>query len=206
MLIQNAIKLIHSITDSWVRLDKFHRIPGGIELSFSIHKGKQGKKTDGWIVKCRGIHEAQITDLDGGGMALYPSSHPAAHQYFARRAELRWPRTCDETKVLAALYKAHVAETDDWIPFDRYLLMNTPWNGSDYLPHFAPVPGTKFVCRGPDFLIRIYAKALEAIGEQVQVTVRSNLKRKAIRPNVLHFGTSHVVAETFTAQQSALPK
>jgi hypothetical protein len=99
-----------------------------------------------------------------------------------------------------------VAETDDWIPFDRYLLMNTPWNGSDYLPHFAPVSGTKFVCRGPDFLIRIYAKALEAIGEQVQVTVRSNLKRKAIRPNVLHFGTSHVVAETFTAQQSALPK
>jgi hypothetical protein len=200
MIIQNAVKLIYSIEDSWVRLDQFRRIPGGIELSFSIHRGKQGKKVDGWKVNCRGIHEAQITDLDGGGMALYSSSHPAARQYSARQAELRWPSNCEESKVLDALFRAHVAESDDWIPFDRYLFR---WHGTASTPTLAPVSRNKFVCRGPDFLIRTYAKALKAIGEQVQVTIRSNPKRKATRPRVLHFGESYVVADTFSAQQSA---
>jgi hypothetical protein len=126
MLIQNAIKLIDSIPDGWVRMEQFRRISGGFEASFSIHKGKRGKKIEAWAVCCRGVHEAKISEMDGGGLGLYASDHPAALQYVARRAQLRWPRTCDEAKVLVALFRAHVETVDDWIPFDCYLQINTP--------------------------------------------------------------------------------
>jgi len=157
-----------------------------------------------WSVTCRRVHEAKITSIDGGSLRVYPATHPAARQYVARRAELRWPRTCDEAKVLLALYRAHTRAADDWIPFDRYLSIETPWTGTSLRPHFAPISGDNFVCRGPDFLVRTYAKALEAIGEQVQLTLRRASKLKPAQPRVLHFGESYVVAERFRAEPAAI--
>lgn len=136
---------------------------------------------------------------------MYPATHPAARQYVARRAELRWPRTCDEAKVLLAPYQAHTKAADDWIPFDRYLSIETPWTGTSFQPHFAPISGNNFVCRGPDFLVRTYAKALEAIGEQVPLTLRRASKLKPAQPKVLHFGESYVVAEAFRAERRRWP-
>ena len=107
---------------------------GGLDLYFSIHKGRRGKAADHWIVVCRGVRESNITDFDGDGLAVYPTSHPAVRQYVARRAELRWPRSSDEVKVVVALQRAHVKAVDNWIPFDRYLQINTPWNGTALLP------------------------------------------------------------------------
>src|SRR5581483_5233595 len=159
MVIRKAVKTIESIADGWVRLEHIRRMAGGLDLCFSIHKGRRGKATDHWTVICLGVHESNITDFDGGGLAVYPTSHPAARQYVARRAELRWPRTSDDVKVVVALQRAHVAAVDDWIPFDRHLLINTPWNGTSVLPSFAPISGRNFICRGPDFLLRAYAKA-----------------------------------------------
>jgi hypothetical protein len=69
------------------------------------------------------------------------------------------------------------------------------------LPNFAPVSGKSFVCRGPDFLLRRYARALEAVGEEAKLTIRSSAKRRLIRPRVLHFGGSHIVADMFTAER-----
>jgi hypothetical protein len=203
MLIQNAIKLVCSIPHSWVRVEQVRRVSGGLEVCFGIHEGKRGKKADAWIVTCRGVREIKITDLDGGGLAIYSSTHPAAQQYVARRAELLWPCACDEAQVTAALYRTHVETVDDWIPFDRYLLVNTPWNGAAFMPCFALASGSNFVCRGPDFLVRAYAKTLEAIGEQVQVILRGSRRSKSIQPKVLHFGASYVVANTFAAQRPA---
>jgi hypothetical protein len=181
-------------------------VRGGFELSFAIHDGSRGKRIEGWTVICRGVHEAKITNMDGGGLRLYPSSHPAARQYFDRQTELRWPCTCNEQQVLAALFRAHTEAADDWISFDSYLLHHSylyqPLGGS----YFASTSEGKFVCRGPEFLIRAYAKTLESIGEPVQVTVRRGQKMKTIRPKVLHFGDSYVVANLFTAQRSAIPK
>jgi hypothetical protein len=201
MLIQNAIKSINSISDRWVRVEQLLRIRSGLQICFSVHKGNRGKKVEVWDFTCRGVHEAKITDLNGGGLAFYPSAHPAARQYSARRAELRWPRTCNEMQVLAALFRAHVRATDDWIPFDRYLLIDTPWNGTSFYPYFAPVSGANFVCRGPDFLLRAYAETLQAMGERVQLTLRASTKSKSIRPKVLHFGESYVVANAFAANR-----
>lgn len=203
MLIQSAIRLVSSIPDSWVRVEQVRRMPGGLEVSFSVHKGQRGKRVDGWSVTCRRVHEAKITDFDGGGLRVYSATHPAARQYVARRAELRWPRNCDEAKVLLALYRAHTKAADDWIPFDRYLSIETPWTGTSFQPHFAHISGSSFVCRGPDFLVRTYAEALEAIGERVQLTLRRVSKLKPTQPKVLHFGESYVVADAFTAKRAA---
>jgi hypothetical protein len=203
MVIRKALKSIASIADGWVRLDHVRRMTGGLDLCFSIHKGRRGKATGHWAVVCRGVHEFNITDFDGGGLRVYPTSHPAARQYVARRAELRWPRSGDAVKVLVALQRAHVAAVDDWIPFNRYVLINTPWSGTSFLPDFAPISGRDFICKGPDFLLRAYAKALEAAGERARFTLRGSPTSKSIRPQVLHFGESYIVADTFgaTAQE-----
>lgn len=206
MLIQTAIKSMHSISDGWVRVDKLRRKGGSLELCFSVHKGKRGEKVESWIVNCIGVHEANITDFDGGGLAVYPSSHPAARQYFAPRAEIRWHTTCNEASVLAALYLAHLETVDYWIPFDRYLPINAGWHGTSALPCFAPVSGSKVVCRGPDFLIRAYAKALESVGERAKLTIRNSPRLNSIRQKVLHFGESYVVANSFDAKRLGEPK
>ena len=97
---------------------------------------------------CRGVHEVSISDLDGGGLAYYPASHPAAKQYVARQAELRWPCSSNEARVIDTLHRAHADAVDDWIPFDRYLLFNVYW----IAPSFAPVSGNNFACTPKHFL------------------------------------------------------
>jgi hypothetical protein len=204
MLIQSAVRLIDSTPNRWVRVEQVRRISGGLQLCFSVHKGQRGKKIDGWSVTCRRVHEATVTAFDGGGLRMYPATHPAARQYVARRAELRWPRTCDKAKVLLALYRAHTKAAGDWISFDRYLSIETSSTGTPFQPHSAPISGDNFVCRGPDFLIRAYAKALETIGERVRLTLRRLPKLKPIQPRVLHFGESYVVADIFTAERASI--
>lgn len=185
-------------------MEQVRRTSGGLEVCFSVHKGQRGKRIDRWSVTCRRVHEVTITDMDGGGLRVYSASHPAARQYIARRGELRWPRTCDDAKMLQALYRAHTRAVDDWIPFDRYLSIETQRTGTAFQPCFAPISGNNFVCRGPDFLVRAYAKALEAIGERVHLTLRSVPKSKPTQPKVLHFGDSYVVADSFTAARAAI--
>ena len=204
MIIQNAIKTVQSTPDAWVRVLQVRRTPMSLEICFSVHKGRRGKKVEEWRVICGGVHETEIGDFDGGGLAFYLADHPAARQYVARWAELRWPRTCDEARTFLALHRAHTMAAYGWIPFDRYLQIETPWTGTSFQPHFAPVSGKNYVCRGPDFLLRAYAKALDAIGEQAKLTLRRPAKSKPVRPRVLHFGGSYVVANTFAAQQAAV--
>jgi hypothetical protein len=61
-------------------MEEFSRIVGGFELSFGIHKGQRGKRIERWVVTCSKVHEAKITEMDGGGLAVYSGSHPAARQ------------------------------------------------------------------------------------------------------------------------------
>jgi len=204
MLIQSAVKLVDTIPDSWLRVEHVRRISGGLEVCFSVHKGQRGKRVGRLSVACHRVHEAKITDMDGGGLSVYAGTHPAARQYVARRAELRWPRSSNEAQVYLALRRAHLRAVDDWIPFDRYLPIETYWNATSPQPLFTPVSGNSFVCRGPDFLVRTYANALEEIGERVQLTLRRVPKLRPTKPKVLHFGESFVVADSFTAEWAAI--
>lgn len=198
MRIQKLIESIYSIPNSWVRIAEVRRIAGGLEVSFAIHKGKRGKKVESWNVTCSGVHEAKITDFDGGGIALYASIHPAARQHTAKRAELRWIINADEARIFSELYAAHIDGVDDWIDFDRYLPVRSPWTGKLDGHFFVQSPGRKIVCRGPEFLLRIYAKALKALGERTKLTLLP-MRKTTTKPNVLHFGTSFIVADSFSA-------
>ena len=152
-------------------------------LLFGVHKGHRGRRIDAWLVRCREVRDAVITALDGGGLALYPASHAAARVLIARQAEVRWHGPIEE---IMTLYRAHIEAVDDWIPFD-------------YSSVQAIGEGT-FSCRGPDFLMRAYAKALRAIGKRPRIVLGRD-RSKAIRPKVLHFGDSYVVANRFTAER-----
>jgi hypothetical protein len=187
MRIETAIQKVHALPapNGWVRLEEVRKTPGRLELCFSIHEENRGRrKTDSLDIVCFDVRETHITDFDGGGLRLNPTTHAAARQYTDQHAELRWIASNKRAAVLGALYQAHCGEVDDWIPFDRYVSLKA-------------ISDKKCVCRGPSFLMRTYAKALQATGEKPHLILRlrGNAKRNNLR--VLHFGDSFVVAAKF---------
>jgi hypothetical protein len=190
MRIENAIASIDHYADRWARLEEVRRIPGGVLLSFGIHKGRRGQLIEAWKIRCAQVHMAKITAWDGGGLAVYSSNHPAAREFSARQAEVRWSGTSDKSSLIGALYKEHANAVDDWIPFDSYSSVRDISKG-------------RFSFKGPEFLMRAYAKALRAIGEHPQLILRR--KKRAVSPRVLHFGDSYVVANSFVAERFAKP-
>jgi hypothetical protein len=175
--IETAIKMIHGLPqpNGWVRLEHVRKTSARLDLGFTIHDVE-------WSVVCRGVHETHITDFDGGGIFVYSARHPAGRQYTSRRAELRRFGNLDNAARLGALLQAHILTVDDWIPFDRYVSL---------------VPGKSKSLQGPEFLMRAYAKAVRAQGEDPQLIFRG--KSKSTKLRVLHFGGSFVVAAGFAA-------
>ncbi len=57
MLLENAIKRIHTVPDGWVRVEQVHNMPGGLELCLGIHSGRRGKMVAAWAVRCLRVHE-----------------------------------------------------------------------------------------------------------------------------------------------------
>jgi hypothetical protein len=162
------------------------RAPAGLDISFSVLRGQNGKKTDSWKVICRGVREAKLTDLDGGGLRLY-TAHPAAQQYTLPRAQLSWNgAVVNADEMLGVLYQAHWQEVDDWIPFDRYTKTKD-------------IGAKKVVWQGPLFLMRAYANALRTMGLQVALKRQAKTSRQPAL-KVLHFGESYIVAATYKAQ------
>ena len=143
--IENAIKRVHSSPDSWVRVEQVRKIPKGLELCLGVYEGRRGRKGEVWRIQCLGVREFRIDDVDGGGLALYSSTHPAARQFVARLAVLRWGRS-NAAAAIGALCHAHLETVDDWIPIDRYVDIRA-------------IVKNKFVCRGPVFLLRAYVQS-----------------------------------------------
>jgi hypothetical protein len=106
----------------WVRLEEIQRTSKGFTLLFGVYKGQRGRHVGAWRIECSRVHEARITDWDGGGITVYGSKHPAALQFAARQAEVRWTGRTDEDEpsTMAAVYRAHMGTVDDWIDFDIY--------------------------------------------------------------------------------------
>jgi len=192
VLVKDLIKQVNSMPDSWVRVEEIRKIPTGLELCIAVHKTRRGRKVETWRIRCLRVREFKIEDVDGGGFDIYATTHPAARQFVAPQASLRWTGSDDKViETVGAIYHAHVDTVDDWISFDRYLEARL-------------ISGKKFV-RGPAFLLRSYAKALRAIGMKTQLTSRKNKGRvKMARPKVLHFGSSSVVADQFAVEPSAI--
>lgn len=84
------------------------------------------------------------------------------------------------------------------MPFERYVFPNMP-----YTRGFESRAEKEYACRGSDFLIRAYAKALRTKGHTLRV-IRLNIGgKKRGRPKILHFGASYVVAEVFAADRES---
>jgi hypothetical protein len=175
----------------WVRLKHVRTSRGNLHLLFSIHEGIRGRKEiESWCIICRGVREAQIMDFNGGGLALYSTNHPAARQYTARQARLQWIKGDNEATVLGVLYRTHTEIVDDWIPFDSYVPMEI-------------LSSKKCICRGPDFLLGAYSRALQANGINTQLKLLKLGRSARKRLRVLHFGGSFVVALGFRISSEA---
>jgi hypothetical protein len=184
--IGRAISSMLAPPGGWVRVDAVGRELGGIVISFGVYAGKRGRRLLSQDIRCRGVLETHICDLDGGGIGLYSSGHPAARQYADQPALLRCVLGDRAAAGLGAMLSAHLRLADDWIPFDRY------------------VRETKdpLVVRGPAFVVRGYATAPRRLGLAPKVSAAGRARRHVLRCRVLHFGNSFVVARGFEAVTS----
>jgi len=185
----NVIRAIQSRPNAWLHVETIQKVRTGVVLSLALREGKGGRWIGGWDVSCRGVREISVSDLDGGGIRLYRSSHPAARQYATRTASLLCRTDGKGSAILGALAAAHVATADDWIPVDRYLPMEAARKAN-------------FVVRAPDFLVRAYARALGKLGVIARVRTVGR-QRRSPAPSVLHLGNSFVVADRFEASLGA---
>jgi hypothetical protein len=156
-------------------------------LSLGVYHGKAGRLGASWDIHCRGVRELSISDLDGGGIQLYPPSHPAARQYSDAKTTLRCEVGEAMSAGVGALLEAHIRATDDWVPFDRYV----------------PTWKSPLVIRGPAFLIRSYSRALKRLHLEPAISVRRGKAGRHRPLRVLHLGESYVVAAAFEVFQSA---
>lgn len=189
MRIERAIELMYG--SGWVRLEEARRASSGLALFFGVYKGRRGRRMDDWSIECSQVQEARITAWDGGGIGVYPSDHPVARQYTAREAEVRWIGTKDEVSIVGALYRAHREAVDDRIDFGTYA-------------DIRPKTKNTCACRGPEFLMRAYAKAIRSMGKRPHIILRLR-PEKAKRLKVLQFGESYVVASAFVGKRREFP-
>ena len=180
---ERGLRAMQALPEAWIRIDRVHRLPGGLRLDASVCRGRRGAVASRWSVCCRGVRELMTVDLDGGGMRFYRSDHPVARQYRDSAVTLRCG-VPDLAKALGVLFAAHRAEVDDWIPFERYVKV----------PGGSRLGVGELRLRGPRFLMRSYARALRGLGVKVALGKPRAEARSGPRLGVLHFGNSFVVA------------
>jgi hypothetical protein len=191
------LKFVLDRPDSWVRLaETSWHTNRRVVLRFEVAVGRGKTAVGNWWVRAEGVREFAVCDADGGGIQLSVGSHPAVRQYTDRLSTLRFQGTVqDPARTISDLWMKHVEASDDWIPIDRYL--PTPQRLQEILLKRA---GT--VCRGPAFLLRQYATALN--GPDTKTTLTRHRASAAVkkRVSVLHFGSSFVIAERFVSARA----
>ena len=185
MTVRKWLADVNRQPNAWVRIDRVVRARHGLDLEVSVARSRRVRSGSQWRVSCVEVQECQLGDLDGGGMQMSSSDHPAVRQYTDPKVGLRG-QIEDVTAALGALFEAHTSAVDDWIPFDRYLGITPP--SSTRPQRIAP--------RGPRFLMRAYAPGLRRAGITVDLD-RSVTRRRGSSLRLLHFGDSFVVARTF---------
>lgn len=153
-----------------------------------------------WFVVCEHVHEMVITDDDLGGLNFWERAHPIAEQFSSPKASLSiglGKRTRDECA--GALLRAHRAAVDDWIDFDRFVRPQQWLTGSS----------KQITVAGPQFLLEAYER--ELVRDGFVVRLKRHKRRlywsgpgwseKKYELSVLHFSSSYVAAQTFSAFQ-----
>jgi hypothetical protein len=183
--------------DSWVYLsDATWSSNHRFVLRFTVRSQRRGPVVGRWSIRATGVREFSIRDADGGGLQLSGGLHPVLRQYTDSVAALRLESSVvDVAAVVGDLWAAHVALVDDWIHPERYL-------GQPRELQARLAKRRRTVCRGPAFLVRHYARTLARRGQAVSVASSTQRRPARSRPRLLHFGSSFVVANSFTSERA----
>ena len=181
---------------TWVRLSVATLHGRDLAISFAVLPSRRHRTGVDFLVTCSGVHEWQLTELDGGGVQLYSWRHPAARQYASPFSRITFASGPSQVRTLVgALAAAHARVADDWIPSDRYL------GAFDKLSSRLE-RGGRVVVKAPEFLARAYARAARSCAALVELAEAGRPTGPIARPRVLHFSNSYVVADRFSAEIS----
>jgi hypothetical protein len=139
-----------------------------------------------------------ITHDDLGGLNFWERHHPIAEQFSSPKASLSiglGRRTREECA--SVLLRAHRALVDDWIDFDRFVCPDRWLTGRS----------KRIALGGPRFLLEAYAQELAKCGFAARLKIHKRRlywrgpgwSEDRLDLSVLHFSSSYVAAEVFSA-------
>jgi hypothetical protein len=190
---QSIDDLLRAKDQGWVRVLTMAWRASALEVVIAIDERRSGRMRECWKVTCKKVREYKITDVNGGGLALYDQSHPLVRQHSDEVATLRFSgRAAQPAAVLGRLLCAHGQVSDDWISFDTYsgepeALLRSLENGSGKL------------ATGPRFLLEAYAQVLRESG--LRPNLRTSREGRRGKLVALHFGNSCLVAGSIQAER-----
>jgi hypothetical protein len=169
-----------------IHIASAHWSDAGLTLRLEVDHGDE--QYSSWQLQFERTLEHRLSDVVSYGLNVWHDDHPLIRQYTDPRQYLHFsspPRNVDE--VLGALWRAHVALVNDWIPFARFL-------NAEMKPSALLAGGNGLFATGPAYLIAAYAEVLDAQGCGI---TRLELARWRPPKNVVmaQLGASYVVAE-----------
>jgi hypothetical protein len=189
--------------NGWLFLKNSHWQGDDIELLFELKDGVEGNQIANWVVRAHMVHEYKIFEAYDRGLNHHKKNHIIISQYTDKAANLffRGTYSCPE-EVVGALFEAHVECAQDWIDFGKYL--NTEQKLSNLIK-----AGFGKLADGPEFLLKEYQAILAKFGISSNITGERPPKRwngsKYVEfssvPEMIHFGGSFVVADSFHASE-----
>jgi len=194
--VEEFLRAVRSV--AWVRLAA--AVPKGrnVTLHFELFRRIGADLASAWIVSCQRVREMRLTVDDFGGLNFWRDNHPVLAQFTSPKSSLTInPRGRRIDECAGVLLRAHWEAVDDWIEFDRYAFPGGRLTGSS----------SRVSIAGPQFLLKVYHGELKKSGFAAQL---KRHKRKLYwsgpgwserKPtvSVLHFSSSFVVAESFSA-------
>jgi hypothetical protein len=188
--------------DHWLLVTSVAHQRRNLLLRFELSPAPKDGTPPVWLVSCRQVREFSLSDFDGGGLNWWKRKHPLLAQFSSPKASLEVDLVDRSHEECAGvLLQAHRRIVDDWIEFDRFI-SPTLWGTARR---------QRFAIRGPEFLLRIYHDQLEASGFRAKFKKHKRAlywsgfgwseRRRVV--SALHFGSSFVVAESFSATPDA---
>ena len=185
--------LLEARERGWVRVATITWHKATMVLDLAIDSRRNGVTRESWRVECRNVQEYKVSDVNGGGLAIYDQDHPAVRHHVDDVVGLRFHgKTKQLSRVIGDLVRAHDDAAGDWIAFDSYL-------GPVESLVSKLTSGTGTLATGPKFLLASYAVALRQ--NAIKPRLLNINKRKRGRAMALHFGNSFVVALSIRAER-----
>ena len=175
------------------RMDLLEAKWSGADLTLYFDVSPNGKRHETWVLVCTSAVEYHLTAANECGLNHWTSDdHPAIAQFTEPHEDLYFSRPTDNAHaLLGKLNLTHRKATDDWISFDRYL------NEQVTRSELVTLDGG-LLASGPSFLIEAYAGVLSQEGMEPK-RLASEFTEYLTQAEMIHFGDSYVVADSFDA-------